>query len=285
MNFKFDFDDLSPAEIDARCRQIAAQKNALEDNQRRQENDLQQTQARWKQLREQVQMLLERLILALAPDLSGTVKFRLAQIFPHHPELVQDSPTAQTPKGFWQELSAVFSNLLGSAPNPLEETRVLLRNVLWQLHEVPPHAGEFTELFRAFLDAKNDYFAQDRMMNQQEAQANQIVEQVSELSRQLRRCRDWIDGRPDEDEIDNSLIYHQPSDYRPSSETNIIASTPFNDSSRFDSSSETAKASLEASPDSAVQSTDSTPDASFSGFGGGGDFAGGGAGGSWENYS
>ncbi|HLL99594.1 MAG TPA: hypothetical protein VK400_00950 [Pyrinomonadaceae bacterium] len=289
MNFEFDFKNLSPAEVDARCRQIAAQKNALEDDLHRQESDLQQMRANCKQHRQQAQMFLERLILMLMPDLSEPIKLRLAQIFPHHAEIIRDSQPVSR-KGFWRDISTFFSDLLGSAPNPLEERRVLLRNILWQLSEIPPNAREFTELIRAFLQAKGNYFALDETVNQREAQANRIVEQLNELSRRLQRCHEWIHGRPDEDERDDdSRIYNRTSNDSSSSQTNIIVGSPApsSDSSRFDSSGsgDTAKASFEATGDSAAQSMSSSSDASFSGFGGGGDFDGGGAGGSWENYS
>jgi hypothetical protein len=285
MNDEFDFNNLPPAEIEARCRQIETRINALEDESRRQENVLQETRAGWRQYRQQSQQLLEQLVVVLLPDLSEPVKFRLSQFFPNHPELFRDPPPVQSQKDFWQDISAFFSNLFDAAPNRLEETRVLLRNVLWQLEQVPPRAGELTELFQAFLDAKNKYFAQDRMMNRQEAQANQTVERINELSKQLRRCRDLIGRRrPDEDrKDDDSLFYNQSSSYRPPPKTDIDAA--FTDSSRFNSSSDAAKADFEAVVDSGSQNVDSTDDTSFSGFGGGGDFAGGGAGGSWENYS
>lgn len=297
MNFEFDFNNLPLAEIKARCRRAAERKDALENELRGRESDLRQVQARATQLRQQTQTLLERLIEALLPDLSATVKFRLAQIFPRQPELFRDSPPPQPETGFWQNVSTFFLDLFGAAPNRLEETRVLLRSVLWQLDEIPPNAGQLAELFRAFLEAKSNYFAHDRMVNEQEAQTNQIVGQLNELSRLLRRCRERIDGRREEEDEtrlrndEDSRIYNPAFDNRPASDTNIIAaSTSLTDSSRIDSppGDTAAKAGFEASGESAAggdESADSPSDTAFDGFGGGGDFAGGGAGGSWENYS
>jgi hypothetical protein len=246
MNQKLDFKNLSPLEIETLCRQIAEQKNALEAESRRQENILQQTRAHNSNLRGQTQTLLEQMIAALMPDTNEPTKNRLRQIFPQNPELLQDLSSSSQNKGFWSSISSFFSG----APDPLEQKRVLLRGILWQLNQPPPNAGELTGLFRAFLDAKNNYFQQDQLLNRQESAANQNIQRINELKAQLKRCQDWIRGRKGNDYYGGSI--HDSFDY---DETSSYSNS-------YDSDRQTEN-----------QSSDYT------------DFGGGGTGGSWENYS
>lgn len=271
MNSEFDFKNLSPEEIKSRCQQIARRKTALEEDLRRQENILRQNRTLSGKHRGEAQTQLEKLVIALLPDLSETSGARLKRMFTRNSELFRETHDKKT-KGFWQRIIDFFKNLFGTAPlSQLEETRILLRNVLWQAKEIPPHAAGFDEMFRAFVVAKNNYFEQERLINRQEAEANQTTSEIKKLIVQLRRCDERIHSRQEEHRRnDDSSLYTETGD---SDDAYFVDS-----GSSFASSSQT--------PTGTHQGLDaSSANSSFGGFGGGGDFGGAGAGGSWENYS
>lgn len=252
-------------------------------------------------IRRDVDGVIEQLVAALLPDLSARSLEWMKTFFPNQPNLYNVAPqiSAKPNASLWGAIKRAFGGggASDSSNAQLEKQRVILRGLLWNLTSVPPQSGNLSELFRTLLQKKPQLAEAEKSINEYQAKANEailrrkpLIGQFDEYENEIARRRGKVRRRRNNkssrihDSDDDIYYYSSLSEYERGfyyADTDDSSDDSGSGQAASQDYSNYADASNNYSDSS---SSDAARSENFS-YGGGGDYDGGGAGGSWENYS